>query len=742
MITTRLSGVLATMVLSWGLAAGSGASTEFHVAPNGNDAWSGKLSEPNTDGTDGPFATPARARDAVRQLERTGESAGPVAVWLRGGTYYLDEPLRLDARDSGTAAGPVVYRAYKGESKKPILAGGMRITGWSRYKGDILQAAVPELKGTKWKLRQLFFNGKRQTRARCPNFDPDDPLYGGWAFAEEVFPKNKKPTPSWRADTRTFRYDPTVFTREWANPHHGEIFVFPWLCWGNDIIPIKGVDRKKGTMTLTRPAWNTLMVGNRFYVENILEELDRPGEWCLDPETGTVCFWPPGGSLDGGEVTIPVNDRLIELKGTPDKPVEHVHIEGLTLTQTRSLSLVRGYAVQSDGFALYLENARHCRIAGNLFDQVGGDAIRLENANAHNEIVDNEIAYAGAQGICFHSNGKGTTHTWHKNVEKLREMADGMPVALGNLISRNHIHHCGTIEKHGAGIFSFRINAVDNVISHNWIHDVPRYGIALQVGLGGNVIEYNDIHRSSLETADTGGIETNRWFVLKERPEFAKGNVIRFNRVRDDIGCGAYGKPREPMPESSMRAGGRIWAPYYSWGIYFDNSPMDVTVYGNIVAGNVLGGVMVLGAGKNVLFENNVLVDSSASQMYYSSISSGGNYGPSEGIRFVRNVVSYNSPTALLARMKKMPTKTILAESDHNVYFNAGGALSIDLPGVPAAESFEKWRSLGYDAHSVVADPQFVDAATGDYSLRSGSPAHALGFKRIPVERIGIAGAR
>ena len=42
------------------------------------------------------------------------------------------------------------------------------------------------------------------------------------------------------------------------------------------------------------------------------------------------------------------------------------------------------------------------------------------------------------------------------------------------------------------------------------------------------------------EIADTGGINTNRWFVLKNNPELAQGNIFRFNLIGNVIGCGAY----------------------------------------------------------------------------------------------------------------------------------------------------------------------------------------------------------
>ena len=63
------------------------------------------------------------------------------------------------------------------------------------------------------------------------------------------------------------------------------------------------------------PSDMPLTKGNRFYVENVLEELDQPGEWCLDTESGTLYFWPPAGSAPGAEVVAPFADRLLELLG-------------------------------------------------------------------------------------------------------------------------------------------------------------------------------------------------------------------------------------------------------------------------------------------------------------------------------------------------------------------------------------------------------------------------------------------
>ena len=76
-----------------------------------------------------------------------------------------------------------------------------------------------------------------------------------------------------------------------------------------------------------------------------------------------------------------------------------------------------------------------------------------------------------------------------------------------------------------------------------------------------------------------------------------------------------------------------------------------------------------------------------------------------------------------------------IKQCDFNLYYPAAGQ-KLKLVGVQD-ESWEQWRKLGFDEHSLVTDPLFVDPQNGDYRLRSDSPAHKLGFKPIPFEQIG-----
>ena len=128
--------------------------------------------------TDGPFATLEKARDALRAIDRKGQTA-PLVVLVRGGKYFLAKTFVLGPKDAGTRQAPVVFAAYPGE--KPILSGGRRVSGWEPYKDHIFVCDLPGSKGGKWKFRRLFADGQPCLRARWPKIDANDHFNSGWA---------------------------------------------------------------------------------------------------------------------------------------------------------------------------------------------------------------------------------------------------------------------------------------------------------------------------------------------------------------------------------------------------------------------------------------------------------------------------------------------------------------------------------------------------------------------------------
>jgi hypothetical protein len=191
------------------------SSTVFYVSTLGNDQWSGRTPFPAKDGGDGPLATLAAARDAIRRLKSANRFTAPMEVMVLDGVYSLSEPLILTSDDSGTEEFPITYTAYPGHH--PVLSGGKAIGDWKSFHGKIMETHLPEVKAGRWKFRQLFYRGERQVRARWPNSEPADPLYSGWAFIGDE-----------KKDELTHRYDADQPPQEWARPEQAEMHVFPW----------------------------------------------------------------------------------------------------------------------------------------------------------------------------------------------------------------------------------------------------------------------------------------------------------------------------------------------------------------------------------------------------------------------------------------------------------------------------------------------------------------------------------
>ena len=95
----------------------------LYVSTVGNDTWSGRLGEPNADGTDGPLASVQKARDIIRETKAaTGGLTKPVTVMLRGGVYPQAEPIVFTPADSGTRRVPLPTRRIRARSRSSVAA--------------------------------------------------------------------------------------------------------------------------------------------------------------------------------------------------------------------------------------------------------------------------------------------------------------------------------------------------------------------------------------------------------------------------------------------------------------------------------------------------------------------------------------------------------------------------------------------------------------------------------------------
>jgi hypothetical protein len=279
------------------------------------------------------------------------------------------------------------------------------------------------------------------------------------------------------------------------------------------------------------------------------------------------------------------------------------------------------------------------------------------------------------------------------------------------------MEHLGLIYKHVAGVYI--THGSDHHIAYNRIADVPRYAVSLK-SMGEdrlshrNVVEFNEMLRTNLETNDTGAFESLGY---EHRDS---GNVVRHNLILDSVGMAT-------TPD------GKILTPHFTWGVYLDDYSSGTTVYGNIVARTVNGGGCIHG-GQNDVFENNIFVEGYEHQMRLQPRDDF-----MKGNRFVRNIIVYSRPEAhLIFSWRNQPG--MFSECDYNLYWLKGGDLNtLTTKNMPAG-TYAEWVAAGNDTHSLIADPLFVNPGKDDYRLKPDSPAFKLGFKAIPVEKIGPKG--
>ncbi|MHB8996686.1 MAG: right-handed parallel beta-helix repeat-containing protein [Armatimonadota bacterium] len=627
----------------------------------------------------GEYTVWALYAHGMKQLQRD-DMAGQTSLAVDGGEKVALNNLP----DTGD------WRSFKwSNSAKLTLTPGKHVLRWSNDKGGgyNLDALVltddPAWQPSAWS-RPPTAAGKHLITIQCEDYKACQGLQivkcGGLsASSKTVFP-----------------FLSGTAKASWGSEPDAEVHVWPsspTSCRAfNEIAKLDKVDLAAGTITMSgKEAAVDVCSGDRYFVENILEELDSPGEWYLDSAGRKLYLWPKKPLTAGSQVIAPRLTRFIELRGTPEQPVQHVRFSGLTLQETDY--------TPDDGFIMYgcstdgvitLSNTANVSIEDCVLRNIGKAAI-FSDGDRRNRFVGNRISH-GAEGAIYLGNSPE-----------------------GTVISDNEIHHMGWVYKHVAGI-STRAQVHGAVIAHNLIYEMPRWGISVgHTNSTKNTVEYNHIHHVNNESYDTGGLE-----VTQQTREHRSGSTFRYNLIHD---TGGY---------SSMM-GQDMWN---SWGIYLDSFAGGFAVYGNVVYNTADGGLMVQGGKDNKVYNNIFVNNGPRRQILIANFSDN-----SRGTEFHHNIVAYDDPKSVLIYCGRKAGDS-LARCDDNLYWLSGkGELKVYLPGEePYAQWFrplDAWHKLGFDKQSVVADPQFVNPAKYDYRLKATSPALKLGFEQIDISSAG-----
>ena len=719
------------------------ANADFYVAPDGNDNWSGTLPSPS--GEDGPFATMNRARDAIRNTLEA-EPDRDRKVLIRGGTYPMRETVVFSPDDSPSEGNRVVYAAYPGE--EPVFSSALPIDGWipldhelpglpAEHASNVYTAPLPE---TARPFYTLYGSNGRLHRAKGPGFKP---LVEG----NEKGPRKN----------RFELYYPEETVRDYANLADVELISRGGFQWTMNILPIASVDEERDVATVgleaTYPFTVMRFVPSRpdnMWVENVLSELDEPGEWALWSERGRVYAY----SVDGPPPTLfaPQLREYLLLEGTPENPVRGLEFRGLTLKHglrdvwtEDDIGLQHDWEMWDKANALVrFRYAEDCEIDDFLLTDSSGGGIRLDRHARNITIRNSEISHLGGTGIALVGNAPGRPDT-----------------VRDNQIANNHIHHIGELYWHNPAIMIFQSG--HNLIANNLIHHTPYNGISVggmmprtysQVDDGGNdrelqrlarmsdlpfwsperggrfewsdlypylystenVMEWNEFHNTQEVLGDGNAI-----YIRMAPP----GNIVRRNYFHDIIGFEIAG---------ALRA---------------DGQQTGVTFAENIIFRSVVGGILISFANDVV---NNYLVDimevgdpANPKDMPlegYMKFAAGPRtpeYGaePISGAVIRKNVFYHFGSRGFMpysdhsAERRGMSFRS--ADMGENLFWWPGhkGNLRAILDGEQA---------LGSEEGSEVADPGFADieSSVPDFSIPPDSPIHRMGIEPLSIEGTGL----
>ncbi|MCK5801621.1 MAG: right-handed parallel beta-helix repeat-containing protein [Lentisphaeria bacterium] len=747
----RFGGMVLACVILSTLASGA----TLHVAPDGNDAWSGRPVAANATRTDGPLASLAGAREAVRR-ERAAQPGQPVTVLFRGGVYPVTETVVFTPDDSGTQAAPIRYAAFAGE--KPILWGGRRIEGWKPEGNGVYSTTLPAVKVGTWNFRQLFADNKRQVRARTPNVDPEDPFRKGFSYVASNTGgfgctvgciHNRGDWLQYKVDVPAdgeyifwMRYGANNRRTEWKTFDMADRTVLIV----DDQKPISLVDLPDTggwkAVRWSRSAVLTLTKGRHFLTwKNILGgglNIDAYA-LCDDPAwkpKGIELVQPAKGRnlvVIQAEKPVAQHGKQIQIASGGGSPTKFFYKEGDIKPEWAQAPDAEIHIFQSGSCRAFKEILSIASIEPDegLVHVAGETRAGLRAGDRY--FVENVREALDSAGEWYLDRRAGKLYFMPENpIAQLEVVAPAVCELVrfeGDLAAGKPVQHitfagftirftgmtlndgCAGYGMGTKGVFHW-VGARDCSIERCQFENCGRYALATASGTrnrfvrctvmdpaqGGVLIIDSDHCEVSDCTMERLGAVYKHVAGIVMTGQKASDNLVAHNVIRDSARYGI----------SCKNAG-------------FRNVIESNALYRMCTETYDTGGIEV--TQQNRTQRSMSVIRGSLVQFTFPNFA-----GNCEDNEFQRNIMYWTAPNAGLGRMGKDLEKTLVA--DHNLFFRTENPLEGDA-------GWRQWRKRGFGEHAVIADPLFRDPANDDYTLLPASPALKLGFKPIDLSNIG-----
>ena len=442
-----------------GLEARQFLSTSWYVSPSGSNSNPGTLLK--------PFQTIQAAANVAH---------GGDHVEIETGTYHeMVTPV-----NSGTPGNPIVFEDYKGE--KVTVTGADRITGWTKYSGDIYKAPMA------WDLNtgnnEIFVDGTALVDARWPNTSYSDPSHPATATMTSV--------------TVTSPGNAIIYNSGLNQPagfwQGALLHMDPGQAWEDQTAWV--TSSTPGSVTISyqdNGAFYVPTKGNKFSIMGKLKSLDAPGEFYHDPTTNTLYAWMPASdSPTLHDVEAKNRVYAFNVSTVTDITIQGVSVFSSTIRTTTASNDI----IVNRVYAKYVSQGLYQPV-GVWVDPTDGIFMRGNNCTVENSTV----AFSSGDGIVM--------------------------AGLNAVVHNNVVHD---VDYTGVACAGIRLLGNNAKVDHNTVYNSGRHGIAaLSVG---DVITYNIVHDVGLQTTEAGGIYT-----VNIKPV---GGVVEHNQIYN-IHTGGYG---------------------------------------------------------------------------------------------------------------------------------------------------------------------------------------------------------
>ena len=492
-----------------------------------------------------------------------------------------------------------------------------------------------------------------------------------------------------------------------------------------DYYPVSRFDSEEKRVYLSRGALEKYYTDPYYRFENVPEELDEPGEYYIDRQSGMLYFYPPEDAPKDSVLTITMSTPTLDVSGKAPNSMFRIENSKNIVFENLIFKGGRGSAITG-------KNNSNIQFINCEINSFGENGIRFD-ASTDIKISDCKIHDVGQDGILFVSCGNYKT------------------LSPSNIVvSNNDIYNFARLERSYKTGIDFGYRCVGATAANNHIHNGPHAGM---IFYGVN----NDIYGNEFDNLVTEFSDMDALYCNNSNYPWERGNKIH-NNYFHDIGKSSM-NGRHQINVRAIRTDNR------GCGLnIYENLFYNIGNGGNGNGNNGIGAITAEGT-RNRIF-NNLFVD--CNEAYFNTLQYKEIENADDGTLYPDTVINSSGVEvantingAKVADLKKQmenylpvygkqfpelykyfyehPNMSKTNEFKNNMIINIVIPLS-NINGTQNEEGFRGSQMLTAASGNYVStsDPGFVSYDNGNLELSSSATSLVEGLPNFEMSSFGI----